>query len=386
MKLKDEFPLTKDKVYFNTAAIGAVPASTIQTVEDYTQDLLKVMRGQGDVMAGPETWKEKRLNSKNLLAEVIGAKPEEIAFVPNCTTGINTAMNMIPIKPGQNIVTTDLEFGMGFIVVNAQKRRGAETRFIKGSNGIVTTDQFEKAIDDDTAIVYIDNPAWFNGLLFDVKTISQIAHDHGAHLVIDTTQSFGALDWNIDEQGVDFAATSTYKWLMGGVFAISAGFLYINEEHLDRYKPLYVSGSTATRNQIEDSADGYAQYDLDWREGIGKYETYNRMETSYVAVENSMRVLLDHGMKNVENQVKKVDTVLVDGLLEAGYELQTPADETQRIYLNVKVPDPGETVKELQKHDIHVSSRVGGVRIAPHFYNTKEEAETLLEKIIEVTK
>ena len=165
MKLKDEFPLTRDKVYFNTAAIGAVPTSTIQTVQDYTQDLLKVMRGQGDVMAGPETWKEKRLNSKNLLAEVIGAKPEEIAFVPNCTTGINTAMNMIPIKPSQNIVTTDLEFGMGFIVVNAQKRRGAKTRFIKGSNGIVTTDQFEKAIDDDTAVVYIDNPAWFNGLL-----------------------------------------------------------------------------------------------------------------------------------------------------------------------------------------------------------------------------
>ena len=173
---------------------------------------------------------------------------------------------------------------------------------------------------------------------------------------------------------------------MGGVFAISAGFLYVNDEHLDAYNPLYVSGSTANRNQIDDSADGYAQYELDWKEGIGKYETYNRMETSYVAVENSMRVLLDHGMKNVENQVKKVDTVLVDGLLEAGYELQTPGDEAQRIYLNLKVPDPGETVKELLKHDFHVSSRVGGVRISPHFYNTKEEAETLLEKIKQVTK
>ena len=386
MKLKDEFPLTRDKIYFNTAAIGAIPASTIQTVEDYTQDLLKVMRGEGDVMAGPETWKEKRLNSKNLLAEVIGAKPEEIAYVPNCTTGINTAFNMIPIKKGQNIVSTDLEFPMGFVVVNAQKRRGAKTRFIKGSNGIVTTDQFEKAIDDDTAIVYIDNPAWFNGLLFDVKAISELAHDHGAYLVVDTTQSFGALDWKINTKGVDFAATSTYKWLMGGIFAISAGFLYINEEHIDKHKPLHVSGGTASRKQVEDSTEGYAQYELEWKKGMGRYEIYNRMETAYVAVENSMRVILDHGMENVENQIKKVDTVLVDGLLEAGYELQTPAEEAQRIYLNVKVPDPGETVKELQKHNVHVSSRVGGVRIAPHFYNTKAEAETLLEKMMEVTK
>ena len=272
MKLKDEFPLTKDKIYFNTAAIGAMPASTIKTVEDYTQDLLKVMRGQGDVMAGPEAWKEKRLNSKNLLAEVIGAKPEEIAYAPNCTTGINTAFNMIPIKKGQNIVSTDLEFPMGFVVVNAQKRRGAKTRFIKGSNGIVTTDQFEKAIDDDTAIVYIDNPAWFNGLLFDVKAISDLAHDHGAYLVVDTTQSFGALDWRIDTKGVDFAATSTYKWLMGGIFAISAGFLYINEEHIDKHKPIHVSGGTASRKQVEDSTEGYAQYELEWKKGSGGYQ------------------------------------------------------------------------------------------------------------------
>jgi selenocysteine lyase/cysteine desulfurase len=385
MKLKDMFPLTKDRIYFNTAAIGAMPESTIKTAEDYTQDLLKVMRGEGDVMVGPVTWKERRLNSKNLLAEVIGAKPHEIAFAPNCTTGINTAFNMIPIKKGQNIVSTDLEFPMGFVVVNAQKRRGAETRFIKGRDGIVTTDQFEKAIDDSTAIVYIDNPAWFNGLLFDTKAISQIAHDHGAYLIVDTTQSFGALDWKIDEKGVDFAATSTYKWLMGGIFAISAGFLYVNEEHRDKHIPLHVGGSTASLRQIEDSAEGYAQYELEWKEGMGRYEVYNRVETAYIAVENSMRVLLDHGMPNVEKQIKKVDTVLVDGLLEAGYELQTPVDEERRIYLNVKLPEPGETVKALQKQNVCVSSRVGGVRIAPHFYNTVEEAETLLEKMKKVT-
>ena len=385
MKLKEDFPLTKGKIYFNTAAIGAVPQSTIKVVKDYTSDLLKVMRGDGDVMAGPEAWRERRLNSKNLLAKVIGSKPHEVAFAPNCTTGINTIFNMIPLKRGQNIVSTDLEFPMGFVVVNAQKRRGAETRFIKGENGIVTTDQFEKAIDDDTAIVYIDNPAWFNGLLFDVKAISQLAHDHGAYLVVDTTQSFGALDWKIDQKGVDYAATSTYKWLMGGIFAISAGFLYVNEEHIDKHKPLHVSGGTAGLKQLEDSPEGYAQYDLEWKEGISRYEIYNRMETAYVAVENSMRVLLDHGMPNVERQVKRVDTVLVDGLLEAGFELQTPVDEEHRIYLNVKMPDPGETVKALQNEGVHVSARVGGVRISPHFYNTIDEAEELLTKIKKVT-
>lgn len=386
MKLKDEFPVARGRIYFDAAVMGLLPGSTMRVVEEYTEDLVAHLRTETPSEGGLEKWAGKRSSSKRLFAEVIGATEEEVACVPNCTTGVNTIFSMIPVKAGANIVTTDLEFPMGAVVVNHQRRRGAETRFIKGRNGVVETGDFEKAVDDDTAIVYLDHAAWFNGLLFDLKAISDVAHDHGAYFVVDATQSFGVLDWDIDRSGVDFAATSTYKWLLGGYWNMSAGFLYLNKEHVDRFQPEYVGGSTMERNPLPDSAEGYAQYEFRPRKGIERFEIFPRAELSYVAVENSMRVLLDHGMENIERQVKKLDTLLVDGLLGSGFELQTPVEEDRRIFVNVKLPNPAEAVKKLSGYGVSVSVRVGGVRISPHFYNTEAEVETFLGYVNKAVK
>jgi len=380
LKLKDEFPSSKNQIYFNTAVMGLLPESTIKVIEGFSVDLVAELRGE--TTDGLAAWADKRLNSKKLFAEVIGAKEEEVAFVPNCTTGMNTICSMLPVKPGENVVSTDLEFPMGAVIVNNQTRRGAETRFLKGKKGIVETEAFERAVDDDTAFVYLDNPGWFNGLLFDVEAIAEIAHDHGAYLVVDPTQSFGVKAWEIDRSGVDFAATSTYKWLMGGYTQISAGLMYIKEEHLDSFQPTYLTGGSMEKTQIEDSPEGYTQYEFKPRKGIRRFEVASRSEISYVALENSLKVLLDHGMANVEGQVRKVDTRLVDGLLEEGFELQTPVEEGRRIYLNMAHPDPAKVVEKLKAEGVVVSPRVGGVRISPHFYNTVEEAEIFLEKIV----
>jgi selenocysteine lyase/cysteine desulfurase len=386
MDVKYEFPASKKRVYFDNAVMGLLPESTIRVVEEYNRDLVAEQRGEPVSGGGMQKWAYRKQNSKKLFARVIGASEQEVAFVPNCTTGVNTIFSMLPLKRGSNIVTTDLLFPMGSVVVANQRRRGAEARYIKGRNGIVETRDFEKAVDDKTAVVYLDNPAWFNGLLFDLKALSEIAHDYGAFLVVDATQSFGVLNWDIDRSGVDFAATSTYKWLLGGSWAMSAGFMYIKGEHVDRFQPAYVSGGTMTRTQVQDSVEGYARYEFTPRKGIERFEIYPRTELSYVAVENSMKLLLDLGMDSIERQVKKLDTKLVNGLLESGFELQTPVEESRRIFVNVKLPDPGTAVKKLAERGVAVSNRVGGVRISPHFYNTEEEVETFLNQMNKVAK
>jgi selenocysteine lyase/cysteine desulfurase len=140
------------------------------------------------------------------------------------------------------------------------------------------------------------------------------------------------------------------------------------------------------RAKTTDSPEGYTQYDFKPRTGIQRYEIYRIADLSYFAVENSMRVLLKHGMKAIEKQNKKLGTRLVNGLLEEGYELQTPIEEKWRSYVNVKCDDPDPVVKKLTEKDVWVSNRGGGLRIAPHFYNTLEEVDTFIEKLNEVTK
>ena len=130
----------------------------------------------------------------------------------------------------------------------------------------------------------------------------------------------------------------------------------------------------------------YVKLPFDVPEGIERIEVFPRQEISYVAVENSMRVLLAHGRRAVERQVKDVDNILIEELSKRHFKLQTPKEEERRIYVNVQVPDFKAVGEKLLARNIHVTPRIGGLRMSPHFYNTEEEAVTLVNVLREITK
>lgn len=385
LKLKESFPLAEKLVYFDNAVMGCLPQSTLDLMKFYNSALVDHMSGKSQWAFNVEEGTNAKENALGLFAKVIGAEVSEVSSVPNASTGMNVAMSMIPIKKGDNVVSTDLAFPMGAALVRKAEERGAKARWLASENGVVGTKAFEKAIDDDTAIVYIDQPSWFNGYLFDVKAIAELAHDHGAYLVVDATQSMGSIEWQIDRTGVDFAATSTYKWLLGGMPSHCTGFMYIKEEHVDRYDPVYVSGGAYSYEQ--GGVEGlYKEHKFELNKGIGKYTVSRSPDITMMTAENSMKVLLDHGMKEIETQNRKLTTRLIDGLLGRGYEVQTPLDEERRCYMNVKTPELKTVVEKLNAENYWCAQRVGGIRVSPHFYNTLEQADRFMDKLDEVVK
>ena len=387
LKLKDEFPLLKGKIHFDTATTGAAPASTLKVMEDYVADVTAMFRGEHPWQSGTADWAKRRLNSKKLFAEVIGAREEEVAFIPNATAGINTALNMVPMKRGSNIVATNLSYPMTATVVNRQRDRGAKPKFIKNKKGMVTLEQFEKAVNDRTAAVVVDQPSWFNGYLHNLEGLAEVCHAHSAKLVIDGTQCVGSLAWEADRWGVDFVATSTYKWLMGGHYGQSAGFLFVSKVNIDATQPIYVGEKTLEPEVGEkNTTDEFTLYDFKPRKGIERIEVFPRQEISYVAVENSMKVLLGYGKKAVEKQVRDVDNTLIEELTKRHFKLQTPKEEEKRIYINVQVPDYKMVAEKLLARNVYIAPRIGGLRMSPHFYNTEEEAIALVKTLREVTK
>lgn len=376
----DTFPFLEDKIYFNNSSQGAVPESTTRKVEEYIKDYCDSIRGKKKT--DPSIYSEVKTNSKNLLSEIIGAKTSEVAFVPNATTGINTAFSMIPFKRGDNIVLSNLSFPMGATIVTSYQQKGIDTKFVKHTGGVVETSQFEKVIDDDTKAVMIDQPGWLNGYLYDLKAISEISHDHGAYLVVDGTQSVGGLVWDIHKTGVDFLATSTYKWLLGGPYANTVGYFFMREEHIEEMTPIYVGSQTLSpEDKLTNQENAFTLYEFKPRKDIGKVEVYNKNELGYVMVENSMRLLLRYGIDKAEKQIKKVDTRIIEGLLELGVKLQTPVDESRRHYLNALVPDYKNVCTLLAEENVFISPRVGGLRISPGAYNEVWETEKFLEQL-----
>jgi len=385
LKLKDEFPLCRKYIYFDCAAEGVLPLSTIKRIEEYEGDLKALFLGEVPWKDQLDKWTESRMNSKKLFAELIGCGPDEVAFASNATNGLNTAFAMIPIKRGQNIVTTDMEFHMCNNLVNNQRRRGAEPRFIKNTDGVVTIDDFEKAVDDKTAIVMVDNPTWYNGYLHDIKALSGLAHDHGAKLIVDATQGVGSIDWEAKKWGVDFAAVSTYKWIMGGPFSQCAGFLYACKEASDKYHPPVIGGwPFDTVPQPTKKGANYFTYKIKAKKGVGRFEVYTRSEVAYVAADNSMKVLLSHGKKEVERQVRDVDNAVYNAAVEAGYKMASPRDETKRMFLGINIKDPQIVADKLYERRCVASVRVGFLRLSPHFYNTVEEAENFISELKKV--
>ncbi|MBT4422824.1 hypothetical protein HOC87_00530, partial [Candidatus Bathyarchaeota archaeon] len=127
--------------------------------------------------------------------------------------------------------------------------------------------------------------------------------------------------------------------------------------------------------------DAFTLYDYQSRNDIGKVEVYNQSQLGYVMVENSMKVLLKHGVDRVEKQIKKVDTRIIDGLTEMGVKIKTPFEESKRLYLNALVPNYKEVCAELAKQNVFISPRIGGLRISPGAFNELSEADEFLEKI-----
>jgi selenocysteine lyase/cysteine desulfurase len=341
-----------------------------------------------------ERWHGRRENCKKLFAEMIGAEVEEVALLPNATTGINTAFMMLPLKKGDNVVTTDLCFPMHAAVVNTQKGKGVEPRFIRNVNGIVETETFEKKVDDSTAAVLVSQAEWANGFLHDLRAVSEIAHEHGAHLIVDGTQSVGGVDWDVKKEGVDFLAASAYKWLMGGVRGQYAGFFYVSSRCVDIFQSRLVGGQTLKPEYRRMFSVGRESIDerfdienFEPRKGMRQFELFHISDAAYAAVENSMRVLLEHGKENVAEHVRRLSSKLIEGLLEVGYELQTPVEEKRRLFLNVKMRRRAEDVwNELYRNRVHVSPRVGGLRVSPHFYNRGEEIGLFIDKLNALAK
>jgi len=394
LKLKEDYPLTRNRIYFDTAYAGACPSSTISVIEEYARDFANLLRGESDWRTGMEKWYGRRENCKNLFAEMIRAEVEEVALLPNATTGINTAFMMLPLKKGDNVVTTDLCFPMHAAVVNTQKERGVEPRFIRNVNGVVEADTFEKNVDDSTAAVLVSQAEWANGYLHDLRAVSEIAHEHGAHLIVDGTQSVGGAYWDVKKEEVDFLAASAYKWLMGGVRGQYAGFFYVSSRCEDLLQSQFVGGQTLKPEYRRMFSIGRESIDerfeienFEPRKDMRLFELYLVSDAAYAAVENSMRVLLEHGMEKVAGHVKRLSSPLIEGLLEAGYELQTPVDEKRRLFLNVKMHRSAEDVwNDLYKNRVHVSPRVGGLRVSPHFYNRIEEIGLFIDKVNALVK
>jgi selenocysteine lyase/cysteine desulfurase len=373
--VRSEFPILESKIFLNHAAVSPLPLRAAEAMKKFISDKVKAQSTQNVDL---EPWRNKILNSKSLFAKLIGAREEEIAYIPNTTFGLNMVAQMLPHKHDSNVVTNTLEYLSNVITWLKLGEKGVKVRFVKDDKGRVSLDMLIEMIDDKTIAVAIGQVGWYNGFRHDLKAISEMIHEKGGFLVVDAIQSVGSMKMDVRGDGIDFLSCGTYKWLLGPQ---GAGFLFIREDLIEEFNPPIVGEKSLDPDIVEKNIyEMFDLYELRYSRGISKYEVVHMNDAAYVGAEESMRLILDFGIENVERKIKEIDDYLIEGLLEMGCELQTPIDELERhAIINFRAKNIDRIMNELTKNGIIVSQRMSGIRVSPHFYNTKDEIDKLLE-------
>jgi cysteine desulfurase/selenocysteine lyase len=363
-EVRQNFPITKNRVYLNHASYSPLP----KPVKDAMQKNIEEYSEYGTT--------GERDNGKANFAKLINATDNEVALVQNTSTGLNIIANMLDYAEGSNVVTTDLEYP-SVIYPWKRKRLGVDIRYVKNREGRIFLDDLEKAVDDKTVAVAISHVEYMNGFKFDLKAVSEIARKHGAYLIVDAIQSVGAMPVNVKRDDIDFLTASCYKWMLG---PLGIGYMYVRKELIEKFEPPFI-GWASVKPEVFETIDFWEIYDLRLSETASRFEVGSPSYVSMAGAAAALKLLLDAEMENVEKRILKLTDHLIETLSEQGIKFQTPLEPQYRSgIVNFLIDKPKETAEKLGKKGIIVSARSHGIRVSPHFYNTEEEIDKLVEE------
>ncbi|HEX9914221.1 MAG TPA: aminotransferase class V-fold PLP-dependent enzyme [Candidatus Bathyarchaeia archaeon] len=358
--LREPFPVTEGCTFLDVANHGP-PSTPVKTaITAYLDDWDRLARhGDARVEQANESF-----------ARLIGAEPREIACQPNTSRGLATAAGSIPFERGDNVVVNDLENWANVYPWTGLRRRGVDVRVVRGRGGAVHLDDLEAAVDDRTKAVSISQVQWLTGARHALRPLAELAHGHGAYLVVDGIQAAGALRVDVKRDQVDFYACGSYKWLLG---PSGAGFLYAREEVLGELRP----SETGYRAVKEHSLEEPALKDTAQRLEFGE-PSY----LSFVGTKAGIDLILGLGPERIEGQVLRLSGRLYDGLSSLGVSLVTPEEPRLRSGVVSFATEATERhFEELSEEGFIVSLRPAGIRVSTGFYNTREEVDRLLERL-----
>jgi selenocysteine lyase/cysteine desulfurase len=321
-------------------------------------------------------WFDESETVRTLAARLIGARAGDIAIIPAVSYGMATAMANVPVAAGQRIVTIADDFPSTVFSARALARR-AEARLVvvppaqEGS----WSDAVLEAIDGDTAMVCVPHTHWVHGTLFDLEAIGRRCRSVGAALLLDTTQSTGALPLDLASVDPDYMIAASYKWMFG---PYSLGFLYVAPRH-QQGRP--IEEGWVTRRGAEDFRR-LAVYEEALEVDARRFDMGERSNFALLPVAGAaIAQLLEWGVANIAETLGSANQALAERL--AGHGIHAAPDRAPH-FLSVRfergLPDGIE--ERLAAANVHVSLRGENMRITPHLYNDEADRDRLVRELI----
>ena len=370
-KIRKAFPVTEKYIYLNSAAVGTVPAVAVEAV--YSQ--LKDVSENGTVNFN--AWIATKDRARDMVAQMLNVKAEQVAFLRNTSDGFASVAGGITWQKGDNIVSFEKEFPANFYAWRRIRDAfGVELRLCSERDGKINLDEFISLIDSNTKLVSISAVQFASGFRADLEKISEAARNVDALFAVDIIQGLGAMKFDLPAQGVDIAAGASHKWL---VAPEGCGILYLSDRARERVKPTLVGWISVEEPwNFENYEQEFKPNALAWESGTGGISLF-------YGLEQSLKLLNEAGIENIEKYLEELSDFLCELLAGKDYEIissRSKGEKSQIVCLKHRNGlTSSEIAKKLQNENIIVSPRGSRLRIAPHFYNNREDIQRLVENL-----
>jgi len=363
VEYRHRFPIFEHTTYINSCSAGALADTVKKSYDTY----LSTMELEGSAWG---SWIERQEIVRVLLAQLFKVTPAEIAVTTSATAGVNAIISALDFTKGRNkIVTTEHEFPTIGQIMHAQEGRGAKVFHVAAdSENVFDIDSFARAIDDETALVSLTQVCFRNGSLTDLEPIIEIAHRHGALVLIDVYQGVGSIPFDLSVSKADFVVGGALKYLLG---APGAGFLFARQSTTANLLPS-VTGWFAARDIFEMNIHSYDPA-LDAR----RFEAGTPSVPSLYPTAAGLEIVLEIGVERIRKYVSGLHEALREGIIAMGGRVVTPKS-WHGAMLAVASNDEFAHVAALEGERVITSNRDGCVRISPHFYNNMDDIEKTL--------
>ncbi len=365
-----EFPWTAETIYMDNAATGPLPERTQTVLHDLTvrrSDLSKLQ--ELDLF-------ELLNDTRAVAAHLVNAGTDEISLATNTSFGINIAAQALPLSKGNCVLLPAGEFPANVYPWLLLKKRGIEVELAPStSEGWPDEDYLVARVQDaDVRVLSISLVQFSNGFKVNMSRLSEACRASDCYLVVDGIQGVGQVPFDVGETPVDVVACGAQKWLLS---PWGSGFVYIRRELLLEAEPPTV-GWMAYRGT--DDHTRITDYDETFWDDGRKFELNTLPFQDLIAMKESINLLLSLGVEQISNWLRGVREPVLNAVNHGRLGLLSPAEgEHDSGIVSVTTSDTKASYERLRSHGVFCSYREGGIRLAPHCYNTPEEMESVVE-------
>ena len=370
--LRKEFPTLERWTYLDVARKTPAPRCQERAMQDYLRDIYEE--------AGAGAWAvDQVVQARAALARLLGAKPAEIAFTKNTTEGLNIAAHAFELRPGDNVVLTDLEHVANVWVWKHWEANGVEIRRARSRDARLPVEAFAEQMDARTRVVSTAYVTYGNGYRVDLPGLGRLCRERGARLVVDGVQAAGLLAAPLRELGADLVAIGGHKGLFG---LTGSGLLWCREDLLDEVRTPFVKNATA------EPRSAHVNSQFDYMRTAHRFEGGNPNFLGVRVLRAGVEFLESIGLERIEARVKTLSTECLRLLKAAGLETTTPqAWEERAQIVSVRVPDAAGVMARLrEKHRVVVNVKDGAIRLSMSFFNNEADLEKAIRTLKEEMK